>query len=388
MIELPYWPLCLVLLIFPSPLSSSSASSASTHCDLRLNSSPQWFYVDGIPHYYDEEMNVCSLHQPSPSSSSSSSKKVYMLDFGDSFEWGACREHGSKKKEYRNTFIGSLTGSVKLCSLPNNPLQIISSRIYGIDGDMRYSNISSLESIAETSKVLSRHDVNVKTDVQVVTYGSFVWDLKHRHEKYCSSLLQKGNVSATLAANAVLLLACGPFLSRMDKYLSLPSSLSTSQIPLEAWSNYQLPWCKSDALEKWKKGYLIILSSILENFPNSKIALRTQAISGHVLYGNKHCYTPMNNFIRYIASLKTSQFLKLLSLFRVNYKFVASDIRYIAPDVPFALIDQQDLAVSAVEDDGETPRYAEDFIHLYENGGYRHYRLYLEKVALQLTAAS
>ena len=110
-------------------------------------------------------------------------------------------------------------------------------------------------------------------------------------------------------------------------------------------------------------------------------------ISGHVLYGNKHCYTPMNNFIRYVASLKVFEFLKLLSLFNVKNGLLASQMMVIGKDMLFALIDQEALAISKVQDYEKIPRYS-DFIHLYDHGGYKHYRMYLEKVALQLTAAA
>ena len=190
-------------------------------------------------------------------------------------------------------------------------------------------------------------------------------------------------------------MACGSFLMRMDKSLLIPPpatatamTSSFSQIQLQQWSNYQLPWCRNEDLEKWKKGYLIIIKSIIETYSNSKIALRTQVISGHVLYGNRHCYTPMNNFIRYVASLKVSQFLKLLSLFKVKNKLVASEMKVVATDMLFALIDQEALAVSNVEDENTAvPRYAEDFIHLYDHGGYKNYRMYLEKIAHQLAAS-
>ena len=364
-------------------LISSRSSFSSKSCDLRLNSSPQWFHINGAPHYYDEEMNVCPLSRSTSSTSPlSSSKKVYMLDFGDSFEWGACREHGSSEKEHKEEFIGSLSASVKLCSIHDDPLQIIASRIYGIDGDRLFSNITSLQSIVETSRVLSAHGIDTNTDLDIVTYGSFVWDLKHRHEKFCVSLRRKANISEALAANTMLSLACGSFLMRLDKNLTMSSSLSEKHVQM--WSNYELPWCGTIDLEKWKKGYLVILSSILENYPKSKIALRTQVIGGHVLFGNKHCYTPMNNFVRYVASLKIFQFLKLLDLFNVKNKLEASEMKSIAPDILFALIDQEALAVSKIEDEGKTPRYSEDFIHLYDHGGYKHYRMYMEKVAFQL----
>ena len=81
---------------------------------------------------------------------------------------------------------------------------------------------------------------------------------------------------------------------------------------------------------------------------------------------------------------KIFQFLKLLDLFNVKNKLEASEMKSIAPDMLFALIDQEALAVSKIEDEGKTPRYSEDFIHLYDHGGYKHYRMYMEKVAFQL----
>ena len=68
-------------------------------------------------------------------------------------------------------------------------------------------------------------------------------------------------------------------------------------------------------------------------------------------------------------------------------ELIASQMMVIGKDMLFALIDQEALAISKVQNYEKIPRYSEDFIHLYDHGGYKHYRMYLEKVALQLTVA-
>jgi hypothetical protein len=69
----------------------------------------------------------------------------------------------------------------------------------------------------------------------------------------------------------------------------------------------------------WKKKYLEKIVFLLHMYHvTTRIALRTQVINSGTFIGNRACYEPINNFIRFVSSLSKIEFFNLLKFFEIE----------------------------------------------------------------------
>lgn len=140
-----------------------------------------------------------------------------------------------------------------LCSMPDDPVQVYFTRLYGVEGTLR--NVSWAP-----SRLTLRHIVAVRgkldklsIEISAVVYGGFLWDL--RFWWFASRI----NIDKMLAANT-------------------PSSHHVSAMAqtIQTWNNLILPWCSADHQRKWRRSYVRVVDTLLATFRGSFLLLRTQ----------------------------------------------------------------------------------------------------------------
>ena len=290
-------------------------------CSLPDDSVPSFRWKGGKPYFLDETYSECDLLvKPSPTVQPYN-RTINVLSFGDSFELGLCLARRSGYNSSVFQFVQHSSESkwkFALCSRYNEPITYMVRRVYGQDGEPRQiwenSGLSSLHIINEMAHHFSSGPSTNSSDkpvigkVNVVVFGSFVWDLVHWHASWCQKILKEhsrreenathiefcghGKLSSTSVTSDAMEQLGGNNISS-DKE---QKSMDVETI-LQSWGRMTVPWCDAAILLNWQQTYLREVRALLAAFPQAVLFLRTQPISSAVLFGNEHCHGPMNAFI-------------------------------------------------------------------------------------------
>jgi hypothetical protein len=150
----------------------------------------------------------------------------------------------------------------------------------------RFSGL--IRSVSDLNSSIVNYVVNEQPNV--VTIGSFAWDLKQIAELYCKERL------AEQGENATLLIRC-----TCDYGLFLSSKCISIAQP-QVFNGLAIPWCNNEFINKWIESYHILIKLIRQRLPrHTKIFLRNQPMASRLLMGNQFCLGQMNAAIFEIA---------------------------------------------------------------------------------------
>jgi hypothetical protein len=297
----------LSLTLWSPLLLAAHAASNCSHEDLSRIQPQSFVWENRVPKFINSEEKLCGLL--TNKTHNRAGLRYNVLSFGDSYEIRFCDARPSGK--IRKSFAFKEYGPLVLyadCSHQNESIQYKIRRVFGQRGDPKgtwaRSNETSLTIFAELGKYFNRSPSllispradadadTVRTTVDAVLHGSFLWDLLHTHNDWCRAHRTEKSVDPLLNSTCL-------HVSR--RRLSSLETMRITEMTLQSWGRITVPWCNAAMLRQWKNTYLREVHALLEAFPTAALFLRTQPISSAVFLGNFRCHKPMNDYIAHVA---------------------------------------------------------------------------------------
>ena len=414
----------MLLLIWRLNFYALGAMLVGASCKLS-QLAPEFIWKDGKPMFIDSGGDGCQLSRKADSNNKGASNnaqkysapRIKVLSFGDSFELGFCvaRPSGKNNSIFADVKHNNVRQYLYVkCSFDDEQVHYMLRRLYGQAGDTcgtswEHSSYASHRVIAESAKMLSnlttqgkvREGTTSDSEVDVVIHGSFLWDLKHSHFRWCTNQTARENLEHNLALNNTVSRLLYDSLcnhvkgetksfglrnprsnsssnssSNSDSSPPLTLSQTDTELIIQAWSRMTVPWCDAAWLRSWKQTFLAEVTTILRVFPRATLFLRTQAISSAAFLGNFRCYQPMNSYIIHLVEISQREQLKIAAISK-NDGHVSSGFHEALRGRRLRLIDMYGLF--AEPNDNGVDHFAADDIHL-STSGFKVYRGYVLRV--------